>query len=1165
MSVRLIYGRSGSGKTELCLEEMREKLFEKPQGDPILYLVPEQMSFLSEYRLSTTPGLGGMIRAQVYSLPRLAWRILQETGGFSRHHLTSVGISMLIRKIIEDNKEELKIFQKASDKNGFIQQMEKMLVEFKRYSINPESLADYESSGAQTPEGQKAIKEKLHDLELIYKHFESALFDKYIDSEDYFRLLAEKIPSSPYLQQAEVYIDGFYSFTPLEFMIIEQLARHCKRLTITLPLDKPFKGQELPDELDLFRLTGETCHTLYEIVRANGLILEEEVYLDQQMRWQDPSLKHLELHFDSRPASRYEGETAIHLCQAANRRAEIEGVARRIQELVRDGGYRYRDIAVLMRNSNDYRDILETILEDYSIPYFIDQKRTMLNHPLIELVRSSLETIIGNWRYEPIFRAVKTDLLFKKDVHLAKVREQMDRLENYVLAYGIQGDKWTKRERWVYRRIRGLEFDNVVQTDAEKEIENELNDLRLLITAPMLRMSRRIKKANTARKLCEAVYLYIEELDIPAKLEQWKLQAEQNGKLVQAREHDQAWNAVIHLLDEFVEMLGDEQVSAKQFVSILDAGFESMEFSLIPPAIDQVVAGDLEKSRLAEIKAAFVIGMNEGVLPAKVPEDGILGDEDREFLSAKGIKVAPGSKTRLLDEHFFAYRAFTIPSEKLFLSYPIANEEGKSLLPSVYIKRMMDLFPNVQQHYFVPDPSELGENEQLEYAANENTALAYLTGQLQLKKRSYPVYDFWWDVYNYYMNHTVWKEPARKVLSSLFYENRTKPLSPQLSEELYGDEIEASVSRMELFHSCPFSHFTQHGLKLRERQVFRLEAPDIGDLFHAALKHIADAVMEQNLSWSNMTRSQCEQLAREAVERLAPRLQNEILLSSNRHHYIKRKLESIISRASYILSEHAKASGFSPIGLELGFGRSGKLPPLSFTLKNGVKMELAGRIDRVDKAVDDNGVYLRVIDYKSSEKDISMTEVYYGLALQMLTYLDIIVTHSKDLVGTEADPAGVLYFHVHNPVINSAKLLSMDEIEQEILKRFKMNGLMLGEQNVIRLMDQTLEDGDSNIISAGIKKDGNLSKRSKVASKQEFNSLRSFVRGKYVQTGNDIISGVVDIAPYKLKNKVPCTFCSFKAVCQFDQSIEHNEYRSLPSRKKEDVLASIGKENNANE
>lgn len=1156
MSLRMLIGRTGSGKTAMCLQEIKDRLLENPEGAPIIYIVPEQMTFLSEYRLSTDPELGGMIRAQVYSLSRLAWRILQETGGISRYHLSSIGINMLIRKIIDDQKDNLRLFNRAAEKTGFIQQVEQMMIEFKRYCVRPEDLLQEHLQ----VDSSKVLQDKLNDLQLIYQNFEETIMNKYIDSEDYFRLLAEKAPDSAYLKEAEIYIDGFNSFTPQEYQVIGELMKDCKRVTVTLTTDQLYQDME-PDELDLFRLPGSAAHSIYELAKTERVEMEPPVHLTAAKKWAQPSLQYLEEKFAARPIIPFNGaSSALHISQAVNRRAEVEGVAREIFHLVRLKGYRYRDIAVLIRNGNDYHDIVEPAFMDYHIPYFIDQKRSMLNHPLIEFIRSSLEVVAGYWRYEPIFRAIKTELLYPLQENTKAMRAKMDRLENYVIAYGIKGDKWTKKDRWLYKRIRGLEWELTVQTDAEREAEQEINELRMLVVSPILRLSRRLKKADSGRKLCEAVYLYLEELEIPAKLERWKLDAEKRGDLVRMREHDQVWNAVVDLLDQYVEILGEEKISVKQFASILEAGFDSLNFALIPPALDQVMIADLEKSRLSDVKAAFVIGMNEGVLPAKMTDEGILADEDREQLFAGGLKIAPDSRTRLLDENFIAYKAFTTPADVLYVSYPLANEEGKALIPSSYIKRLEDLFPNHHEHFYVTDPSGLPETEQLEFVSNFGSTLPYLTAQLQAQKRNDSIYDFWWDVYNYFLK-SDWKNKAKKVLASLFYTNNTAELGKETSEELYGDEIQASVSRMELFNSCPFSHYVHYGLNLHERKIFRLDAPDIGELFHAALKQIAEMVNEQNITWAGLTKAQCINLAKQAVETIAPRLQNEILLSSERHHYIKRKLEQIITRASLTIREQAQSSRFSPIELELAFGPNGKLPPLSFPLKNGKKMQLVGRIDRVDKAVDENhDVFLRVIDYKSGEKDLNLNEVYYGLSLQMLTYLDIIMSYSNELVEVDATPAGVLYFHVHNPMIQSTKILTMEQIEAELLKKFKMNGLMLHDPHVIRLMDQSLESGNSPIIAAGIKKDGTLTKSSKVASINEFGDLRHYVRTLYEKTGNAIMEGKLEITPYKLKDQTPCTFCLYKSVCQFDASIEENRYRSLTPHSNEEVFELIRKE-----
>ncbi len=1157
MSVRFILGRSGTGKTFRILDEMKQSLLEKPNGDPIIYIVPDQMSFISEYELVNTPGLNGMIRGQVFSFTRLAWKILQETGGMSRYHLSDVGLNMMIRKIIDENKENLHIFTKSSEKPGFIHHVEAMLTEFKRYCITPMDLHQFDREGER--EGTKVLRDKLHDLELIYEKFEEKLLGKYIDSEDYFQLLADNVKNSELLKEAEIYIDGFHSFTPQEYVIIEQLIQHSKKVTVALTTD-PEQQMGAMNELSLYRMTNETYQTLGDICHSAGASVKEDIMV-KPIRFHNESMLHLERHFEERPTVPFEkGNGEIEFLEASNRRAEVEGIAREIRKLAREDGYRYKDIAVLVRNSQDYRDKVETVFQDYGIPFFLDQKRTMLNHPLIELIRSTLEIMNTNWRYEPVFRAVKTDLLFPYQKNPTDLREKMDRLENYVLAYGIKGDRWTKKDRWKYRRFRGLEHVDATQTDRERELEHEINELRLFISAPIIRLGKRLKKQSTGREFCETLYLYLEELDIPAKLERLRIEAEEKGDLIAAREHDQAWSAVMDLLDQYVEMLGDEETTMKKFSAILDAGIETMQFSLVPPAIDQVIIADLEKSRLGDIKAAFIIGANDGVLPAKMNEDGVLSDEDRESLVGRGFKIAPSNRTKLLDEEFVAYKAFTTPSERLFISYPIANEEGKALLPSSFIKRLNEMFPEANTKLLFNEPSELTEEEQLHYVCHPNVTISHLTSQLQLKKRDYPIFDFWWDVYNFYTTSNDWKWHSQHILSSLFYQNRADQLSEDTSKELYGDHILASVSRMELFHSCPFSHFASHGLKLRERDFFKLEAPDIGEMFHSALKWISEEVERHGLTWASLSKAQCIQLAKEAVLMLAPKLQHQILLSSNRHYYIAKKLEQIISRASLILSQHAKSSGFVPVGVELGFGPNATLSPFQFQLRNGTKMELQGRIDRVDKAEDASGVYLRIVDYKSSARDLDMTEVYYGLALQMLTYLDIVLTNSTQFVGKEAKPAGVLYFHVHNPMINSKKILTLDQIEQEIFKSFKMKGLVLGDSDIVRLMDQTLETGNSDIISAGIKKDGSLSSRSKAASEEDFHYMRQHVRKLYETSGNRIISGETNISPYKLKDRTPCQFCSFRSVCQFDQSLEENEYRVLPTAKPEDLLAKVREE-----
>ncbi|RSK26355.1 helicase-exonuclease AddAB subunit AddB [Bacillus sp. HMF5848] len=1158
MAIQFLIGKSGSGKTKYILDEIRRKTLENPKGPPIILLVPDQMTFQLEYALIRTPGLHAMMRPQVLSITRLAWRILQETGGMSRYHLSNIGINMLLRKIVLNHKQQLKVYNRASEKGGFIKQLEEMIAEFKRYQLSPEDLASYSEDFLRSQDGQAA--DKLHDLQLIYKQLEYALLNKYVDTEDYVRLLNEHIPLSDYLKEATIYVDGFHDVAAQELAVLINLMKVSQSFKMALTLDKPVSVYE---ETDLFATTQKTYLKLKKLADQEGLSFEDPLVFNDTHRFEEsPSLRHLETQFMSRPAQPFKGQTDITIAQAANRRAEIEGIAREIHDLVRDKQYRYTDIAVLVRNANNYEDVLKPVFESYDIPYFIDQKRSMLHHPLIEFIRSSLDIVSSHWRYESIFRCVKTELLFPLNQSTTMWREKMDILENYVLSYGIQGANWYKGERWTYEKYRGLDSVHYAKTDQDKELEDTLHECRQLIVPSLKQLQDRLKRAKSGRAICEAVFLYIEQCDVASKLEQLRVQAELRGDLSTAREHAQVWKAVLELLDQYVEILGDEPIQLKSFIEILETGMDSLKFALVPPAIDQVLIADMERSRLTDISCTFIVGANEGVIPAKANETGLLSDDDRELFSNIGMELGPTSREQLFREDFLIYQALVSPAKRLYVSYPLANEEGKALLPSPIIKRLEEMFPNIMHDYYEVDPSTSSIEDQWKYITSPLAVLPYATSQLQQFKRGYPVEDVWWQVYNYLIEHDLYSYKAKKVFSSLFYSNTPTMLKKETSKELYGDEITASVSRMEAFYRCPFSHFSSHGLKLEQRQMYKLDAPDIGQFFHAALTWMTEELKRRGLDWKHVTQEQCLELALQAANVFAPRLQKEILLSSSRLQYVKRKLEQVISRTALILREHAKVSGFSPVGLELAFGPNGQLPPLTFELENGARMQVVGRIDRVDKADSDNGVYLRVVDYKSSAKKIDLNDVMYGLTLQMLTYLDVVVTHASDWIGTDASPAGVLYFHVHNPFIKAKSASEIDTLEEDILQQFRMKGLLLGDENVARLMDTSLSEGvKSKIVQLGLTKKGGFSQRdSKIASNQELNELRQYARKLFIQAGNDIVSGDVSLAPFKMKNRTPCTYCSYKTVCQFDESFHDNQYRQLKTEKRDDIMMKIRKE-----
>ncbi|WP_202081171.1 helicase-exonuclease AddAB subunit AddB [Caldalkalibacillus salinus] len=1156
MSIQFLIGRSGSGKSTWMREQVKQQLEQEPKGDPIIFLVPDQMSFQIEYDISSTPALKGMLRAQVLSFSRMAYRILQEVGGIANVPIDQVGVTMLLRKIVEEHRSDLRVFQRSADQFGFLEQLEQMMTELKRYQVNFDQLQEEEVGT------NPLLQDKCHDLQLIFERLQQALWGQYVDAEDTMRLLAEKLPFSDYIRKASIYVDGFHQFTPQERDVIRALMKTCRQMTISLTLDPAVaQRREIPDETALFYPTAQTHQQLLDIVAEEQLTLRETIFFEEGRRHQCVSaLHHLEQGFDHSPPPPFTEtvEDQIELSAAVNRRAEVEHMARQMLSLVRDKGYRWRDIVVLTRDLSLYHDVIENVFAEYDMPVFVDQKKTMLHHPIVECIRSTLDVINQNWRYDAVFRCVKTDLLYQweNEADLLEKREAFDQLENYVLAHGINGNKWKQEDVWQGLTYRSLEEEHDAVFDDEEE-QRQRKALRDQIVTPISALEQRLRQAPHVRAMCAALFQYLEDIQVPRKMALWKSQAEAQGNLRLAREHDQVWGAIMDLLDQLVEMMGDEHISLELFAQFMESGCERLRFAHVPPAIDQVVVGDMERSRFSDSKVVFLMGVNDGVLPARTEEEGIVTDDEREWLSEAGMGLAPCQKEKLALETFGFYLAVCAPSERLFVSYALADAEGKSLQPSIFLRKITSLFPELTEQLAVQDPYEQAEAEQLAFIQRPFKTLSSLTSVLRHWQKGYPLAPFWWDAYNWLVKDEHWRDEARRTLKSLFYRNEAKPLKRETSKQLYGDRIRASVSRMEKFQACPFSQFLSHGLRLKERRVFRLEAPDIGQLFHAALKKIDDQLRYSKRQWHELSKDECRTLAKEVVEQIAPRLQGNILLSSHRHQYIKRKLQQVVERASDVLHEHAKGSQFYPIGMEVGFGPGEALPPLHFTLPNGVSMEVIGRIDRVDRAEEAGHLYLRVIDYKSSQRDVDLSEVYYGMSLQMLMYLDVIITYAERWLGQQAEAAGVLYFHIHNPILNKTGPVPQDVVDQELYRQFKMKGLVLADEDVVRSMDTTLDTQYSDVIPVALKKDGSFYSNSKVASREEFDYLRAFVRQQVEDIGIKITNGDIDIAPYQYKQRTPCTFCSFKSVCQYDQTLEENQYDTKRPLSRQGIMDSL--------
>jgi len=1140
VKLRLIIGRAGSGKTHCCLEEIGSMLRTSPEGNSLVMILPEHATFKVEHELASTPGIGGFARAYVFGFRRLAHRILMETGGAVRPHITELGKRLILSRLLQEHQQDFKMFHRAAAQRSFADILAGMIREFKAYGISPELLTE-----AKQQLGELPIGDKLHDLALVYQGFEKFLQGRYTDPEDYLTLLADKITQSEILQDAEVWIDGFTWFNPQEAGVVTKLLETATRVTITLCLDENFKQQE--STTALFHRQWDTRRKLLALANNMGAEVEE-IILEETKRFTAPLLKHLEKHFFASPAVGWRGEpTGLTIIEAANRRMEVEGVARDMIRLCREEGYRWRDIGLLLRDTESYVEIVKTVLADYEIPFFSDQKRQSFHHPLAELLRSALEVVIERWSYEPVFRCLKTDLF-------AVTRDEVDRLENYVLEFGIRGTKWTKGQVWTFIRRFSLGEDSELN-EVEQGFLQEINDIRIQAATPLLVFEGEIKAATTVQEMTMALYQLLVALAVPEKLVAWADQAEAIGDLEQASEHRQLWDNVVQLFEQLVEICGDEKLFLKDYAAMINEGLEGLKLSLIPPGLDYVTVSPMDQTSLENIRAIYVLGASDGVLPMRGQGEGLLTDIERGQMIEFGLELAPGSQADSFAEGFLVYAGLTRSRQYLWLSYPLADEEGKGLNPSLLVKRLREVTKVPLESL----PIEPLPGTERQYLANPKRSISALAAILRGYKGGEQVAGIWWDVYNWARLQAGLEIYLQQAVAGLFHHNQVEQLPKVLASKLYtkNNKLRGSVTRFEAFQACPFKHFAQYGLSLKERAVFRLQAPDWGQFLHAALKDFGDRMQENGRDWGSVDEQECKDIVNEVVDQLAPKLQNEILLSSKQHEHLVGRLKRTVARSVRRLVEFDRVSEFKPMAMEKSFGHgTDALPPLVYMLPDEVGLEIVGQIDRLDTAQLEGNKYMLVIDYKSGGAWLKLVDVYYGLRLQLLTYLLVARNAYQDCL-----PAGVLYYFLKNPNISDIVRLDAEEITKKINGLLKMPGWVLAKPEVVRLLDSSI-DGYSEFLKIALKKDESFYSTSLpyVKTPEEFALLLTHVEKKLVETACNIMAGEIEIKPYALDKRTPCTFCQYSAVCQFDSLLPENEYRRLAKPEDAVIIGKIAEE-----
>lgn len=1129
MSLRFIYGRAGTGKSFFCFNDIKSRL---EQGDDrrLILLVPEQFSLQAERNLIKTVGAEGILQAEVLSFRRMAYRVFNEVGGLTRPHINPAGKCMLLHRIMDDMKDELKIFSGAIRQQGFARTVSDMITEFKRYNVTPELLR----SAANNLKDDDILKTKLEEISKIFSEFETRLHVRYTDSDDDLTELAKKLDKSLQFDGAEIWIDEFSGFTPQEFGVIEKLLKKVRRINVSLCADC-LDDCENPDSTNVFSPVLNTVARLKKIAAGIGVDIEAPIRVpvdvSQPGRFgESRELKHLERYFFSFPYCKYNENTKdIKVFAAANIYSEVENTARDIISLCRDKGMRYKDIAVVSRNLDEYESLVRAIFSDYGIPYFIDKKRDIIKHPLVMLILSVFEIFSSNWSYAAVFRYLKTGLTNVD-------RKSVDILENYALAHGIRGSVWTNNERWDFSdKLDNNEED---LTDYEKEVLVKVKEARDLFVEPLVNFRMQTKGKRKAREMCSALFEFLCSTGVSEKIDKMVESFKESGELALANEYSQVWNIVMEVLDQTVEVLGDEPITLDKLGNVLSIGFAEYNTGLIPPALDQVLVGSVERSKSHNLSALYILGVNDGVFPAPAAEEGVLSDMDRERLLQCGVELAQDTRTRAFEEQYLIYTTLTTPEKYLRLSYSIADREGRTMRPSVIISRLKKIFPKLHESSNIV--SENSTEAVISLIASPGPTMNELVSAVRQNAEGKETSPVWKDVCRWYISKDEWKDRCIKAVSGIAYSNNTDFINHKKAVQLYGNNIFTSVSRLESFASCPFSFFVRYGLKAKERKIFKLTPPDIGTFMHTVIDRFSKRIEDTNNSWRSLEREKCREMVSDIVDEMLAEMPGSVLNSSKRYKTLTIRLKRILERAVWLIAEHIKRGDFEPQDYEVVFGIGGKFPPITIELPSGEKLNLTGRIDRIDTMKTEEGTYLRIIDYKSGNKAFKLSDAYYGLEIQLLAYLDAALDSSSN---NTLLPGGVFYFKLDDPLIRCDGNPDKETVEKAIMKELKMKGLLLADVKLVKAMDRQI-DGDSLIIPARINK-GDVLGRSSAATLEQFDMLRRHVRRLLVKIGTEIVRGNVSVRPYRRKNITACKYCSYLPVCQFDPSSGLNSYRFL--------------------
>lgn len=1103
MAYRFILGDTGTKKSTKHYHKIMEAQL---KGEKTIVIVPEQYTLQTQRELIDSSKVKGLLHVEVLSFLRLVHRFYDYLDIKDKKTLTDTGVSMLIRRIIHKNQSQFTFVTEQKSKHAYMSELAKIIKECYQYNLDDEALEEM-----LTKVDNKVLYDKLADVKLLYRYFKEMMEEDYITMEEAGINMMKNQHVKKQLQNMNIVIDNFYGFTPYQYEMIRVLVKEAKSVTFIITIDSDKNLGDMRYETDLFYEAKKMISTIRSIAQEEGCEEEEKVFYQEKKTSSHEDIVKISnriLRYPIRPLTKK--TEALVLLEAQTMQEEIEVCAKEIHRLITKEGYRYNEIYVLCSDIESYEMDVHDIFTKYEIAYFIDHKKKASNHPLATYMMDVLKTIVYDMRYEDTISLLKS-VYDRRD---GVTPEQVDILENKILARGIKGaKKW--ENPWFFE---------------DDEVAIALEASKNLILTDIVAVKNEFKKARTVETKTKVVVDYFKKHHVEEINEELIKDFEEKGDIEKGKVYKQLYDNILLIFEEMVELLGEYPIGMKEYVDLFETAVSQITLHVAPPTIDRITVGNVERTRFTKAKALFILGANEGLLPRVGAKTQFMNDNERKSLLDAGATIAPDRQKSLFKEQMNMYMAFSKAVQKLYVSFTRATNQEHKMAPATIFMQLRKIAKYNKVLHCEDIIKEYTKPSRELPIVDDFIRLSWNYHGEEKEARWIEKYGTW--IKEAKPNH------YRHILHGLTYKNSTN----ERKENIHTKDISTSVSRLELFASCPFAHYVQYELQAKERTQYLLQMPDIGNLFHLALESYMKKVTVRQLDIVTIDEETNHEVMEEAILEVLHLDKMSIFYSSHRNQYLIKKLTRILKRTVWAIRKQLNKGAFRPAKMEYRFDYERfPLESLSIQVDDTHALRLRGVVDRIDEYDDENGHYFSVIDYKSSNRSIDLVLAANGIQIQLFIYLKAVrEIKEKEYKGKNVLPSGMFYYHIHDPLLEVDK---KDIEEEEHIEAFRLNGLVLEDDKVIELFDKEFVKS-SSVVPVTRTKDG-YAKRSKTISFEDLKTLQQRIDESASETAKGIYQVRSNIIPYTYKDRTSCEFCSYRSICRFDTTNDMENYREL--------------------